>query len=77
MLLSLIEDVKEIVESPQTDGPTVEKKKATWELITEQYANSASNSGFPVRTEAQLKRCWINLKYRYFMNVIFIYVAIG
>jgi len=75
--LSLIEDVKEIVESPQTDGPTVEKKKATWELITEQYANSASNSGFPVRTETQLKRCWINLKYRYFMNVIFIYVAIG
>lgn len=70
LLLSIIEDVKEIVESTKTDGPSVEEKKATWELITEQYADSASSSGLPIKTEAQLKRCWINLKYRYFMNLL-------
>lgn len=76
LLLSIIEDVKEIVESRKTDGPSIERKKATWELITEQYANSALNRGFSVRTEAQLKRCWINLKYRYFMNsLISIYLG--
>lgn len=76
LLLSIIEDVKEIVESPKTDGLTIERKKATWELITEQYTNSALNNDFPVRTEAQLKRCWINLKYRYFINLLIsIYVC--
>lgn len=69
LLLSIIDDVKEIVESTKTDGPSVEEKKATWRLIAEQYADSASSSGLPVRTEAQLKRCWINLKFRYFMNL--------
>jgi hypothetical protein len=69
ILLSIIEDVKGLVESTKTDGPNIEEKKAAWELITEQYADSASNCGFPVRTEAQLKRCWINFKHRFVVYI--------
>lgn len=65
LLMSIIEDYKDIIENRKTDGATMEKKNNAWKAIAQQYGISAMKNGvFVQRTEAQLKRCWINLKYR-------------
>jgi len=63
--MSIIDDHKTIIENRKTDGTTMEKKKNAWKAIAKQYRVSAIKNGiFVPRTDAQLKRCWINLKYR-------------
>ncbi|KAH7946367.1 hypothetical protein HPB49_023639 [Dermacentor silvarum] len=48
-----------IVENKRTDGVSLDKKKKTWKEITDEY-NCRPDVRF--RTEAQLRKCWDNLK---------------
>ena len=60
VLVSLIEEFKEVVENKKTDAVLLKKKETTWDKITEQF-NSASGAK---RQKKQLKNCWHNMKNR-------------
>ncbi|XP_077486910.1 uncharacterized protein LOC144098272 [Amblyomma americanum] len=59
VLIDLVSKYQTIVENKRTDGVSLDKKKKTWKEITDVY-NCRPNVRF--RTEAQLRKCWDNLK---------------
>ncbi|XP_066595454.1 myb/SANT-like DNA-binding domain-containing protein 3 [Prorops nasuta] len=65
LLISLVNEHKNIIENPKTDGPSMILKNKSWRTITEDYAKLCNSNGVTsLRSEGQLKRCWTNLKYR-------------
>lgn len=64
--MSLIEQVADVIDSPNTDNASMALKNGAWNLIAQEYANLAHSQGITVpRSLESLKRCWTNLKYRY------------
>ncbi|XP_049519275.1 uncharacterized protein LOC125943797 [Dermacentor silvarum] len=59
VLINLVSKYQTIVENKRTDGVSLDKKKKTWKEITDEY-NCRPDVRF--RTEAQLRKCWDNLK---------------
>ncbi|XP_066596521.1 myb/SANT-like DNA-binding domain-containing protein 3 [Prorops nasuta] len=65
LLISHVNEHKNIIENPKTDGPSMILKNKSWRTITEDYAKLCNCNGVTsLRSEGQLKRCWTNLKYR-------------
>ncbi|XP_077490864.1 uncharacterized protein LOC144101592 [Amblyomma americanum] len=59
VLRELANTHKSVIECKKSDGASLEKKKKTWKLLTEQYN---CRTDVRHRTEAQLRKCWDNLK---------------
>ncbi|KAK8779704.1 hypothetical protein V5799_018955 [Amblyomma americanum] len=58
VLRELVNTHKSVIECKKSDGASLGRKK-TWKLLTEQYN---CRTDVRPRTEAQLRKCWDNLK---------------
>lgn len=60
LLLSLIENYKNVIECKKTDGVSLRKKQDTWAKITKSY----NSHNVTKRNTRQLKKLWDNIKHR-------------
>lgn len=60
VLLSLVENHRQVVENKNTDSVSLKKKQEVWETITKIYNANEVNP----RNSKQLKKLWENIKQR-------------
>ncbi|KAJ8670034.1 hypothetical protein QAD02_001293 [Eretmocerus hayati] len=67
LLAKLVGQVSDIIENVSSNNNIfAEKKKRAWEAITEHYAVLSPDYNITEeRTEAQLRRCWARIKFKY------------
>ncbi|XP_069194079.1 uncharacterized protein [Procambarus clarkii] len=60
LLFSLISREKQVLECRDNKAQSLEEKRETWEVVTARFNSEATVA----RTVEELKRCWMNQKYR-------------